>query len=114
MPAHVISRYSFGRITVDGVDYSADLVIFPDRVEPSWRRRQGHSLEPADLEGVVEADPELLIIGTGHSGVMRVPRITAAFFQERGVRVEILSTGAAVELYNRAGGRVIAALHLTC
>jgi hypothetical protein len=111
-----ITSYSFGSITVDGRTYTSDVIIYPGRVEASWWRKEGHSLQPVDLEGVVRAKPDLLIVGTGSSGMMRVPGETIGFLESRGIEIQVASTTRAVELFNNApqGKTVVAALHLTC
>lgn len=111
-----ISSYSFGRITVDGEIYTQDLIIFPGHIRSSWWRQQGHSLSVNDLEEVMAAPPDLLIVGTGYSGVMKVPEETISELQSRGIEVQVKKTTAAVTAFNEApeGRKVVAALHLTC
>jgi hypothetical protein len=111
-----ISHYSFGRITIDGQTYTSDVIILPGRVEPSWWRKEGHLLQPEDLEAVVGAGIGTLIVGTGASGVMRVPEETLRFLASRDVVVHALRTAEAVEMYNgtKEQGSLAAALHLTC
>jgi len=56
-----------------------------------------------------------VIIGTGDSGMMEVPRHTRTFLEEKGITVLIEKTGRAVHLFNEQRGRkVIGAFHLTC
>jgi hypothetical protein len=111
-----INDYRFGSITVGGEVYKADLIILPDRIITSWWRRSGHSLVPEDLEEVVKAAPEVLVVGAGAAGVMRVPEETLRYLQERGIEVVVLRTGEACLRFNelRATRRAAAALHLTC
>lgn len=111
-----IDSYDFGRISVGGMTYTSDLIIYPEGVEPSWWRREGHRLTPGDLDDVIAARPDLLIIGTGYSGVMAVPAETLRFLEDKGIDVRIQKTTEAVELFNSVQGekKVIAALHLTC
>lgn len=111
-----ISSYSFGSITVRGKTYTSDVIIYPDRVDSSWWRKDGHNLAVEDLEDVLRERPSLLIVGTGASGVMRVPGETVRFLESRGIEVKAGRTAEAVELFNRAPGdrKVVAALHLTC
>jgi hypothetical protein len=110
-----IDDYSFGRIVIDRTTYTSDVIVYPDRVDPSWWRKEGHRLQPEDLAAVVAAGPELVIIGTGDSGVMEVPELTRAFLEEKGILVSIERTGKAVQLFNDQRGRnVIGAFHLTC
>lgn len=111
-----ISNYSFGKITVDGETFTQDLIIFPDKVMPSWWRQQGHSLSPDDLMEVIESAPDILMVGTGYSGVMKVPDDTVSYLEQKGIEVQINATAGAVEAFNHApeDKKVIAALHLTC
>jgi hypothetical protein len=89
---------------------------FPDRVFSPWWRSEGHLLHPADLVEVVRFGPAVLVVGTGASGVMRVPAETVRFLEERGITVYVERTAEAVERFNRGAGEktVVAALHLTC
>ncbi len=111
-----IDSYSFGRIVINGTTYTSDVIIYPGRVEASWWRKEGHLLQPEDLTEALRAKPEVLIIGTGYSGVMQVPRETADALAARGIEVKVERTSKAVEVYNAPQGKkiVIAALHLTC
>ncbi len=111
-----IDSYSFGRIVIDGKTYTSDVIIYPGRVDASWWRKEGHLLQLADLVEALQAKPDVLIIGTGYSGVMRVPKETVDGIVRRGVEVTAERTSKAVEEYNELRGKktVIAALHITC
>jgi hypothetical protein len=113
-----IQDYSFGRIRIGGETYTKDVIIFHDRVFFPWWRAEGHSLAPEDLVEVFQEPVNLIIIGTGASGVMQVPGLTAAFLKGKGIEVETMKTPDAVTRYNQlvAQGRtgIVAALHLTC
>jgi len=112
----VIESYGFGRIVVNGRTYTSDVLIFPDHVEDGWWREEGHRLSVRDLKRVLEARPEVLIVGTGELGMMRVPEETAEFVRSEGIELVVKPTGKAVELYNEFSKtrRVVAAMHLTC
>jgi hypothetical protein len=70
-----LEDYSFGRITVDGSEQTRDLIVLPDRVVTNWWRRQGHSLAINDLNEVLDALPERLIVGVGATaGCIRIRR----------------------------------------
>ncbi|MCD6263234.1 Mth938-like domain-containing protein [Candidatus Bathyarchaeota archaeon] len=113
----LIDSYRFGRIVVDGVEYTKDLIIFPDRVKSDWWRRRGHELAVEDLEEVLEEKPEVLVVGTGAYGLMRVLEETRRRLKEEGIELIAQRTGKAYKTYNellKSGRRVAAALHLTC
>lgn len=111
-----IETYRFGRLVVDGQAYSKDVIILPDRVVAGWWRRQGHTLLPDDLEAVLEAHPDVLIVGQGAYGRMHVTDETRQVLQEAGIDLVAESTQQACQRYNelRTQTRVVAALHLTC
>ena len=113
-----IDSYGFGRIRIDGVDYSDDVVIHHGRVHaPWWRQGGGHRFAPADLEMVISDPPEVVCLGTGAMGRVRVDEETLAALAHAGIEVVVDRTGLAVERFNRlveAGRDAAAALHLTC
>jgi hypothetical protein len=111
-----IGHYSFGRIVIDGKTYTSDVIVYPGRVDASWWRKEGHNLHSEDLKEVMNAKPEVLIVGTGASGVMKVPKETISHLESKGIEVHVAQTEDAVELFNRlqTDRKVIAALHLTC
>ncbi len=111
-----IEDYSFGRIVIDGKTYTRDLIIYPDRIDPSWWRKEGHLLQMEDLGDILKEKPEILIIGTGYSGVMTVPQSLIERLKREGIEVIARNTPQAVEIFNQMdkSRRIIAALHLTC
>lgn len=111
-----IEHYSFGSITIDGSTYTSDVIIYPGRVDASWWRREGHRLSPEDLGDIIKARPDVLVIGTGAMGVMKVPTETLEFIGSKSIEVHTARTGKAVDIYNNMpkDRTVIAALHLTC
>jgi hypothetical protein len=112
-----IDHYSFGRIGIDGRDFDADVIIFPDHVQERWWRRSGHRLAEEDLETVLADPPEMLVIGTGYYGRMQVGPETLAALRKAGIEVRIAKTSEAVGEFTRLQhdcARIVAALHLTC
>ena len=112
-----IDAYEFGRVTVDGREYRADVIVLPERVVADWWRVEGHGLVPEDLKEVVAAQPKVLVVGTGAYGAVSVPDDTITYLAGQGVKVEAYDTARAVRRYNdlaASGERVAAGLHLTC
>jgi hypothetical protein len=111
-----IDSYSFGRIVINGTTYTTDVIIYSGRVDASWWRKEGHLLQLADVAEALQAKPDVLVIGTGNSGVMRVPRETIDRIAAQGIEVKVERTAKAVSIYNDLEGAttVIAALHITC
>jgi len=111
-----IDSYSFGRIVINGKPYTSDVIIYPGRVDASWWRKESHLLQLADVAEALQTKPDVLVIGTGYAGIMRVPRETVERIAAQGIEVKVERTAKAVTIYNDLEGAttVIAALHITC
>ncbi len=111
-----IQAYSFGRIEIDDVVYNRDVIIFPDRVRSNWRRRDGHNLAIEDLIEVLDGGPEVIMLGRGAFGRIKVSDNIRELISERGIELVVFRTEGACKAYNelRERRRVIAALHLSC
>jgi hypothetical protein len=112
-----ITSYGFGKIKIDGQTYSSDVIVTVDKVYDSWLRKEGHRLEIPDLETILEAQPDRLVVGTGYFGRMKVPEETKNFLQSKGIKVFVAPSGKAVKELNKLlqeGVNVAGAFHLTC
>lgn len=111
-----IDAYSFGEMVIDGKAYHSDLIIFPDRVKANWWRKEGHLLQLEDLDEIIAENPEVLIIGTGSSGIMKVPEALRKELLKKKIELYVADTRKAVEIFNSVteAKRAIAAFHLTC
>ena len=112
-----IDSYQFGKIVIDGKTYDSDCLIFGDSIDTNWWRRQGHVLDPEDLQRVIEARPAILVVGCGSPGLMKVSKDTDSTLQREGIELITLDTHKAVTKFNelaQKGENVAAALHLTC
>lgn len=116
MSIPIINDYRFGQITIDGVKYSKDVIIYPERVQENWWRESGHNLSVGDLPDVLASPPEVLVVGRGSVSRMEVPLEIIEVLRAAGIEVIAQSTGDACQTYNRLSEtrRVAAALHLTC
>ena len=112
----MIDAYDFGRIVIDGTVFTSDVIIFPDRIEDEWWRKDGHVLHIEDIESIVKEQPEVLVVGTGKYGVMKVPSQTREYIESKGTELIVAPTAKACEVYNRVSKdkKAVAALHLTC
>lgn len=111
----VIDDYQFGHIVIDGESHSRDVILLPDRVVGNWWRKDGHSLVLEDLRDVIDDLPPTLVIGSGADGQMRPDPGAIDALEDRGIKVEVLRTGDAVNRYGQLDpATTAAALHLTC
>lgn len=111
-----IDSYSFGRMVIGGELYTADVIIYPDRVDGDWWREEGHLLKPVDLKEVVSASPDLLVVGTGYYGVMKISPDLPGYLKGIGIKLTASPTPEAWRLFNDLveRKRVVGAFHLTC
>lgn len=112
----MIDSYVFGKMKISGDTYTSDLIIFPTRIFSPWWRKFGHMLQLGDLEEVFAADPEILIIGTGFLGAMKVAQEVKELAIQQGIQLHIQKSTKAVKLFNELSPNhnTIAAFHLTC
>jgi hypothetical protein len=112
-----IEAYSFGWMIIDGKKYTSDLLIYPDgRVEDTWYRKKGHALSTDDIAELIKAGPEIIVAGTGASGLMKPEKGFEKRLGQKGIHFIPLPTIEAVEHYNRLSLEkpVGACFHLTC
>ncbi len=116
MGAPEIQDYRFGQMVVDGEQHTRDLILLPDRVAANWWRKEGHRLDVEDLQKVLDATPEVLVVGTGAYGLMKVPEETRWAVEAAGIELLAAHTGDAWRVYNdlRERHRTAGAFHLTC
>ena len=113
----MIDDYRFGNIKIDGKTYRNDVKIIDGKVKPDWWRREGHKLFPEDIRDILDAKPEVLVVGTGAYGVMEVLPQTRKSLKERGIELIEAKSEQACHTYNqllKSGKRVAFACHLTC
>lgn len=116
-----IEKTGFGEITVGGKKYTCDVQI---RADGKVRKRKkslakelygsSHVIGPAELEKVCKGDPEVVVIGTGMSGMAKLSEDALPYLQQRCIKCEVLTTPEAAAAYNQAGRRKAALIHVTC
>lgn len=115
-----ITSDSWGVLEVAGSTYK-DAKLWPggacawDWAETGTAHRPG--IRPADVDALVEAGADVLVLSTGRAGRLGVPATTVEYLADRGVRVEVLATADAINRYNALidqGVAVGALIHSTC
>ena len=116
MSVNIIDSYQFGQVVVNGKRYTSDVIIFPDRVRDNWWRKGGHQLCLDDIAEVLTENPEVLVVGTGESGLVRVLPEVKQSVNAQGIKIIVETTDKACHTYNQFchSQKVIAALHVTC
>jgi hypothetical protein len=114
----MIDQYTTGsHMTVDGTTYHQDLKIIRDEVKRNWWRREGHRLDIDDIQDILSAEPEVLVIGTGYAGNLRIPGSVRQSIEDHHIKFISATTADATKTFNRLvaeGKDVAGAFHLTC
>ena len=113
---NTIDNYRFGQVVVGGKKYTSDVIISPDSVRSNWRRAKGHELCLGDIADIIDENPEVLVVGAGAFGLVKVLYEVQRDIKARGIELIVENTDKACKTYNRLcpSRRVTAALHLTC
>ena len=113
---NIVDSYRFGLVIVNGKSYTSDVVIFPDRVKENWRRKTSHQIRLDELSEAIAEVPEVLIVGTGAAGLVKVLPEVKQSLETQGIKLIAQPTNEACQIYNQLcqSQRVVAALHLTC
>lgn len=112
-----IDDYEYGKITIDGEEYTDDVIIYSDHVEGEWWRDEGHAVHKKDVEKIIEEPPEVFIIGKGSQGRLHLLPETRRALENQGVEVIKKKTDRAFRIFNKMVEEdkdVVAVLHLTC
>ena len=96
-----LTNYKFGQVEIDNILYTQDFIICGEDIISNWRRESGHNLSIKDLEKVFEFDPNILIIGTGKSGMMEVSPEIIKEIESRRIEVRFYPTKEAIKIYNK-------------
>ncbi|MEN6441481.1 MAG: MTH938/NDUFAF3 family protein [Syntrophobacter sp.] len=113
----MIDSYRFGQIVVRGKRYSGDIKIVMGEVVSGWRRKEGHVLQASDIDDILSTTPEILVVGMGEPGNMRVSDDLRRHLPGSGLVLVEEPTSRAVKTFNeffRSGRKVAGAFHLTC
>ncbi|RAU22629.1 hypothetical protein CU669_08100 [Paramagnetospirillum kuznetsovii] len=94
----LIKGYGDHGFTISAVRWEGSVLVFPDRTL-SWSVGDLSEVTEASLAPVVEAAPELLLLGCGAT-LVPPSRELRAFLRGAGVKLEVMDTGAACRTFN--------------
>jgi hypothetical protein len=94
---------------VSGLGEGKDFKLWPGGGRAwNWIETDTHHVPgilPSDVEELLEHGAEVVVLSRGMLLRLQIARETMALLEDRGVRVRIAETAAAVELYNELAGR---------
>lgn len=115
-----ITRIFWGDMEVEGVGIGKDFKLYPgggrawDWNETGTQHDPG--IQPADVMELIERGSEIIVLTRGMELALKTCPETLELLHEKGIRVHIEETRAAVRLYNRlAEAEAVGGLfHSTC
>ncbi len=120
----MIEEYRFGKIIINGEEYDYDVELDWEGKILKWTRGSSHIIDKEDIKRALEKEPEIIVIGTGESGVAQVTEGAKQACKEAGVKLLIDITEEAVKTFNviyeesleedGEQAKVIGLFHLTC
>lgn len=106
-------KVEFGKIKVRDKVFDTDVRICVDK-NPE-EREKSHTLTESEMEELLLEDPELVVVGTGFNGGMKVSEGAVEAARRNGTALFISKTPEAVEFYRSISGKRVSALfHITC
>ena len=113
----IINSTRFGSITVDGKIYDRDdnYIVFWDGEIIGLHTAERHTFGKPELDMILKKNPEIIIVGTGDSGYLKVSEKVRSLCQERGIKlVEMVSREAVTRFNQNLDKRVVGFIHVTC
>jgi len=113
----MIENYTSGRIIVNNKTYHQDLKIIQGKVVDNWWRKTGHLVDVNDMDDILNASPDIIVVGTGYAENMRVSEDLTSETRQRDIKLVAENTYKAVQTFNEfffKGENVSGAFHLTC
>lgn len=112
----------FGGVKVNGKSYGDVLVVGEEieaRDDPRLDQELGtdHLIGNWEVEKLLSNHPEVVVIGSGTAGDLRVTEEIREKFKKAGVELRVLATPQAIEEFNRLysqGKKVNILVHTTC
>lgn len=112
---------SFGSITIDGQEYTHDVLIRLDgtvhkRAKKLSKQVYGtsHTISLAEAEHIYQDGADRILIGTGQYGLVTLSPEARQFFDEYNLAVDLQATPQALAAWNQAEGNLIGLFHVTC
>ena len=113
----MITEFSFGKIVVNGKTYKNDIKIVNGQVISGWWRKNGHRVAVEDMTDVLEAEPEVVVIGKGSPGLLKSTTSLREYLAINHIQLIEKRTSKAIDVFNKLvqqGRKVAAGFHISC
>ncbi len=123
-PQGPVQEFDWGRFVIyqqthdlEGKGAGKDIFVFNGKVKP-WQSRKGHRLKPKMVACIKGQAIDVLVIGSGVHGALKIPQKTRTAILTEGVQELIIEkTPQACRVFNRLtqeGKQVALLAHGTC
>ncbi len=112
----MIEEHKFGSFKIDGKSFLGDIKIINKKVR-YWDNREKHILSLRDIKELLAVEPDIIIVGTGNTGLLEVDSEVKTTILLKGIKLFIEKNAGAIEKYNSelSGNKKVAAIfHATC
>lgn len=103
--------YGTGYVLVNSAKVDRSVLVTGDRID-DWDARSVETISPEHVAAILQARPEIVLLGSGARFAFPDPAVLAPFYAER-IGVEVMDTPAACRTFNillGEGRNVVAAL----
>lgn len=114
-PQFMIQSCSFGLIVINGKSYGDIKLIGNKTIQ--WHHVEHHAVTEQDMFEIFDSKPDVVVIGTGFSGLVEVKDEVVNLAKDKNIELVILQTKQACEAYNnllKGKKKVAMILHSTC
>ncbi|MGD0635171.1 MAG: MTH938/NDUFAF3 family protein [Beijerinckiaceae bacterium] len=116
-----IEDTKFGSITIDGKTYEHDVIVrLSGKVEKRKKKLSkeqygtSHIISKDEAKFIFEDGCDVLIVGAGQEGNVRLSPEASDYFDGKGCRVLLQPTPEAIRSFNQSHEKKIALMHVTC
>lgn len=112
----MINNYTFGTFIIDGQTFNSNVKLI-NNIAKQCRYFENHIITKDDFTDLIAAKPDIIMIGTGASGVVDVPKDVIELIEKHNIKLIIKKTKEACEEYNKLikqKKNVAAIMHNTC
>ena len=93
-----IQEYKLGAFFIDGRQFIGSIKILNDKIR--YWERENHILDFKDLEELIKTNPEIIIVGTGAAGMLKIPERVRQELSGKGISLISAKTQDAVIKFN--------------
>lgn len=112
----MINEHKFGFFRINNKPYYGDIKILDKKVK-TWDNREHHDLNLNQIKDLLEINPNVIIIGTGNSGLLKMSTEAQAAVLSKRIELFAGKNTDAIQKYNEAiskNKKIAALFHATC